>query len=230
MRGLIPDFFAGDACHPQHREVAVDTPTARPAQLPLRTDGEAVIHTAALWRILVRGAIIGIFLLLLIPFLESARAILMPVLAAVVVGTMLAPLTSILDRHGIPPIIYATLVVIVLLAALQVAVLALSSPIVSAVGQADQINARLMEIVQALERPLGFLRRLQSAISPNAAPQAVQFDAAGIMQAALAFFTPAIGEVVLFFASLFFFLMGRRDIRRGIVLLFDHAGARLLTI
>jgi predicted PurR-regulated permease PerM len=46
----------------------------------------------------------------------------------------------------------------------------------------------------------------------------------------LGFFTPAIGEVVLFFASLLFFLMGRRDIRRGIVLLFDHAGARLLSI
>jgi hypothetical protein len=92
-------------------KVAVDTSTLRSVRFPLKTDGEPIIHPAVLWRILVRGAIIGIFLLLLIPFLESARAILMPVLAAVVVGTMLAPLTSFFDRHGIPSVIYATLAV-----------------------------------------------------------------------------------------------------------------------
>src|SRR5579863_4950686 len=92
------------------KENAVDTSTVRPARFPLLTDAEPNIHAAALWRILVRAAIIGIFLLLLISFLESARTILMPVLAAIVVGTMMGPLTLLLEKHGIPSTINAVLI------------------------------------------------------------------------------------------------------------------------
>jgi len=55
-------------------------------------------------------------------------------------------------------------------------------------------------------------------------------DIASYIQPALAFLTPAIGELLLFFATLFFVLLDRDDLRRGLILMFKDQDDRLRAI
>ena len=53
------------------------------------------------------------------------------------------------------------------------------------------------------------------------------FDIASFVQPAVVFVTPAIGQVFIFFGTLFFFLLGRARLRHVMVILFEHHNSRL---
>jgi ElaB/YqjD/DUF883 family membrane-anchored ribosome-binding protein len=55
----------------------------------------------------------------------------------------------------------------------------------------------------------------------------LKIQVTAFVQPVLAFLTPAIGELLVFLASLFFFLMGRDHLRRHLVLLFGSQETRL---
>ena len=55
-------------------------------------------------------------------------------------------------------------------------------------------------------------------------------DIAAAVQPALAFLTPAIGELLIFFATLFFMLLDRDGLRRSLILIFEDQEDRLRTI
>jgi predicted PurR-regulated permease PerM len=55
----------------------------------------------------------------------------------------------------------------------------------------------------------------------------MKIEVATFVQPVLAFLTPAIGELLVFLASLFFFLMGRDHLRRHLVLFFGSQETRL---
>ena len=59
---------------------------------------------------------------------------------------------------------------------------------------------------------------------------AAAVGAASFITPAFAFLTPALGELVVFFAALFFFLVGRKRLRSHVVLLFATKEARLRTL
>jgi predicted PurR-regulated permease PerM len=71
------------------------------------------------------------------------------------------------------------------------------------------------------------LQDLRNAIFPNADDKAVSFSLASIVQPAMTFVTPAIGQLIIFFGTLFFFLLGRAQLRQFLVAFFDAREARL---
>ena len=54
------------------------------------------------WRVAAQAATIGIFVILFGTALEFARVLLLPVTAAIVIGTMLGPISARAAAHGIP--------------------------------------------------------------------------------------------------------------------------------
>ncbi len=84
----------------------------RPYALTIN-DPRPVEDAAAVWGTTAQLATIGIFLLLLIVGLHYGRPILMPVLAAMVIGTTLAPVIRRAQARGISP--WATGIVLVLI-------------------------------------------------------------------------------------------------------------------
>jgi predicted PurR-regulated permease PerM len=50
---------------------------------------------------------------------------------------------------------------------------------------------------------------------------------ASVLQPAVAFVTPAIGQLVIFFGTLFFFLIGRTQLRQVLVVFFEKRDSRL---
>lgn len=183
----------------------------------------------ALWRLAAQVATIGIFVLLFIAFLDLARPFLLPVTAAAVGATLLHPLTRRARRWGIPPALSALLFVAVLLAVCYFGLLLLSDPISDAVKRAPQFAATIGGKLHKLEANFALLRYFQSA-TPGSANGAPSVDIASFIKPVLGFLTPALGELLVFFTTLFLLMVGYDNVRRNFILMFRHQDSRLEVI
>lgn len=187
------------------------------------------------WRMAARAATIGIFLLLFGAFLELARALLLPITAAFVIGTMLGPISDRASARRIPQWLTALVLVLLLIGAMNALVILLAVPVSDWVHKAPQIGARLKDALWLLDYPMQILRDLRDTLNPGGNPTApLDFGVSALIQPALSlltpaigFVTPAIGQLLIFFATLFFFLSTRLRMRRGVTLLFADRAARL---
>ena len=190
------------------------------------SDPQPVGSVGGLWSSVGQVANVGIFLLLLGGFLYIGRDILLPILIAAVVSLTLAPLIRAGKNHGISPWITALLIVIIAIGALALAAMALAGPVGEWVGRAPEIGATIKQKLVVLQTPLGALRRLQTELfgSGAAAPAPA---APGVVLPVLAFITPAAGQLLLFFGTLLFFLVGQFGLRARLVSLFSNHDAKL---
>ena len=183
-----------------------------------------------LWTGAARFSTIGMFILLLGAFLELARTLLLPIVSAAVISLMLGPLASYATARRIPAWVFATAVLLLLIGALNVTIVLMSAPIVEWVGKTPDIAASFGEKLHFLDRFLAALRDLQSAVSGQGGGNDLRIELSSFVQTLISLLTPAIGELVVFSAALFFFLLGRNDIRRHLVLFFESRQARIAAL
>jgi predicted PurR-regulated permease PerM len=188
------------------------------------SDPQPVANVKDMWMSASQAATIGIFLLLFGAFLYVGRAILLPTFAAAVVALTLAPLIKAAQRRGISPWISAILVVALCVGALALAATAAAGPISEWIGRAPEIGVTIKEKLSVLERPLAALRELETTIFGDAAPGA---NTPNVVLPVVAFVTPAAGELLLFFATLMFFLVGQNELRKHAVSLFGNRDTKL---
>jgi predicted PurR-regulated permease PerM len=190
------------------------------------SDPQPVGSVEAIWVSAGQAANIGIFLILLGGVLYFGGEILLPILMAAVVSLTLAPLIKAGARHGISPWISSLLIVALAVGALALAATALAGPVSQWIGRAPQIGATVKQKLSVLEPPLAALRELQTSLFGGG----VSAPAAGgpsVVLPVVAFVTPAVGELMLFFGVLLFFLVGQIGLRNRLVLMFSHQEARL---
>jgi predicted PurR-regulated permease PerM len=217
----------------QEREQGRDDPeiqrTGRPRDSLLGiTDPLPLAGVSNLWRVAAQAATIGIFVILLIAVVYFGRPILLPATTAVVIGLMLGPLSSRADRAGVPVLLSAIVLWLLVIGVLYALLVVLSTPIVEWVGKAPQIGASIRDKLHVLDRPLEAIENLRAALMPKGKTEAgVGFDILAVIQPAVLFVTPAIGQLVIFFGALFFFLVGRLQLRHVLVIFFDSHEARL---
>jgi predicted PurR-regulated permease PerM len=171
------------------------------------------------------GAIIGIFLLMFGAFLYFGRPILLPVLAAVVLALTLAPLIKTAKRAGIPTWVTAIVILLFGFGALSLAAMALATPVSEWIGRAPEIGASLRDKLAVLDRPMAALHQLETSLFGDKAGLNVSMPA--VVLPVVAFVTPAAGELVLFFTTLFFFLVGEIELRNQFVALFGDRDSKL---
>ena len=190
------------------------------------SDPQPVASIQSIWASAGQVANIGIFLILLGGVLYVGSEILLPILIAAVVSLTLAPLIKAGKRHGISPWITGTLIVALAVGALAVAATAVAGPVSEWIGRAPQIGATIKQKLSVLDPPLAALRELQTSIFGGvaAAPAAA---APNVVVPVVAFLTPAAGELLLFFGTLLFFLVGQIGLRNRLVLMFSNQEARL---
>lgn len=182
------------------------------------------------WRGTVEIAIVGIFLLFALAALQFSRALLLPATLAVVIGTMMAPLAERLTRFRISPWLASFMLVAAFLATLCVVIVALSGLVTDWAAKNPNIGLTLRDKLQVLDRPLAALRDLQGGISGQLGVDvgALKFDmTANFIAPLLSILTPAIGQLLLFFATLFFFLAGHGNFRRQLIALSHKRRNRL---
>jgi len=177
-------------------------------------------------------ALIGIFLILLMAMLGYGRAVFLPITLALVIGTILAPLTSFAANYRIPHAGTAAILVLGTIALLSTGIVYLSDPVRAWIGRAPEIGANLREKLVIFDAPIEALNRVREAL--GAAPsqsKTIAFDLnSSLLQPALASLTPAVGQLLIFFGTLFFFLGHRNRLKEGIVRFGAEREARLRVI
>jgi len=180
-----------------------------------------------IWASAGQTATIGIFLLLLGAFLYIGHAILLPILAAAVVALTLAPFVKTANAYGISPWISGILILVVALGALSLVVTAVAGPVSEWIGRAPEIGATIKQKLSVLDEPLAALRELQNSLFGGNGTLNVNEPTSNVVLPVVAFLTPAAGELLLFFAALYFFLVGQIDLRSHAVSMFANHDSKL---
>jgi predicted PurR-regulated permease PerM len=192
------------------------------------TDQHPAVAPTTFWRQAAQVATVGIFVIMFGAFLDLARAVLLPIVSAAMVGTMLGPLGQLAARWRVPAWAFATAAVAFFLLLAQVIGALVMAPLVDWIGRLPELAAALHSKLDALERGLATFRALQSMFG-NAGP-GLSIDFAALLQPTVAFLTPTIGELLIFLTTLFFVLLDRADLRKHMILLFKDQDDRLRVI
>ena len=187
----------------------------------------SLLKADALWTGIARAATIGIFLLLLTGALDLARPLVLPLVSALVFAFVFGPLQVAAERRRVPAWLFALGCVVALIGIINLIIVLTAAPLIEWFGRGPDIAKILGEKLQLLAGPFSAVRDLQRTLSPDSAKVGMNFEITSFITPAFAFLTPALGELVVFFAALFFFIVGRKHMRRHVVLFFATQDDRL---
>jgi predicted PurR-regulated permease PerM len=183
-----------------------------------------------LWNGAARVATVGVFIILLMAALHYAQAVVMPVTLALVVGIVLTPLLVWAGRRGFPHWLSAVLLVAGLLTALSYAIVLLADPVREWMEKAPELGVVLREKLRFLDSPIAAFNTLRESIAGPAKDETGAFSIdiyAMLVQPVLGVLSPAIGQMIVFFATLLFFLAGRDSLRRQFLTFWGDRKTRL---
>jgi predicted PurR-regulated permease PerM len=201
----------------------------RRAGLPVQP-AEPVASLGQFWSDAVPFATVGIFALLAIGALEFARPVLLPAVSGIVIGLMLGPVASRASKLGIPTIVTSLLLLALVITVFYLVIVLLAAPVIEWIGKAPEVGSLLRQKLAFLDRPLASIEGLRKALTPQGGDALKVDTGPNLLAPALTFVTPAIGQVVIFIGTLFFFLLGRTELRRHLVQYFEGREARLRAI
>lgn len=160
--------------------------------------------------------------------LYVARPFFLPLTAAFIVGTMLAPAAKRLERYRIPRGASAVLIVGATFAGAVFMIGLISAPVVEWLPRLPELGPELRAKLRGFDGAVALWHRLQGALG------APPTDAAGLVlpklewvQPTIEFLSPAFTELLLFFVLLILFIASWPELRRTLVMLFRERQARL---
>ncbi|HEX9070365.1 MAG TPA: AI-2E family transporter [Pseudolabrys sp.] len=194
------------------------------------SDPQPMTEVARFWRTAAQSATIGMFVILLVVALSLARPLLLPVASAFVMSMMLGPLSARAERYQIPSLVSAIVLWLLVVAVFYSVIILLAAPTVDWIGKTPDIGRNIQEKLHVFDHPLAALQELRDALLPSDKKGSLGVDIISFVQPALLIVTPAIGQTLIFFGTLFFMLLGRSQLRRVLVVFFDEREARLRTL
>ena len=205
----------------------------RPAKIAV-TDPVPLSDAAVFWRAAAQASTIGLFIIAFGAFLYFAKPLLVPVLAALTVGMTVGPLVGKARDRGVPSWVMALVVVLGMLAAFYLVSISVFGPASDLVGRMGEIGTAIKDKLYFLERPMAEFQSLQSAVLGGGGQKpavTVETNQSKVLESVVTVVTPAaveiVLEIILFFGTLFFFILGRAKFRRYLVNAFTARDARL---
>lgn len=190
-------------------------------------DFEPAISHSSGWSDASHIAICGIFFIIFVAALDLARPVLLPATFAFVIGMMLGPVSNHAKTLGIPPLLTAIVLWLLVIAIFYGVIALLAAPAIDWIGKAPEIGQSIKEKFYFLNRPLQSLQDLRNAILPDDKKASIGIDIVSFVQPAFTVVTPAIGQTFIFFGTLFFVLLGRARLRLAVVTHFENHATRL---
>lgn len=175
-------------------------------------------------------ALLGIFAILVIHALDAWAAYCAPVLAAIVLGLMLGPVMSLIERGGLPSPLAAIIVIVVALGGVYGLGFLLAPAVQEWSGRLPELLAVVERHTLRLQWHMRALRELQESVQQagdGGATPTVAVRGPGLVDSVLSFAPPALGQIVLFVAVLYFYLATRNRLRESILTICISRGARL---
>lgn len=182
------------------------------------------------WRPAAQVATVGIFIILLLAALSYAQSVAMPVTVAFIVGIVLTPILIWAEGRGIPHWLSALALVLLLFGGLSGLLMLLADPVGEWIDKAPEFGARLNEKLRIFDGPVAAFNSLHESIAGSSREGSGIDIYAELVRPVLGVLTPALGQMVIFFASLFFFLAGRETLRQRFLTFWGDRKARLEAI
>ena len=183
------------------------------------------LHVAASW------ATIGIFLILALAGVYMMSIILIPVTLAVVVGMILGLAAEKLSRLGVPRVLNAVLLSSAVALAIVLVVNALAGPLARLAQEAPDFFQRTSD------KLMPYLDRFKWLhVSPEtfqSGPMSISTlleNSGNVLHLLSSNLTPAVVQILIFFAALLLFLAGRVTLRKTIIMTFSNRASRLTAI
>jgi hypothetical protein len=130
-------------------------------------DPKPLSEVASLWRVTAQAATIAIAAIMFIAALYFARPVLLPATTAMVIGLMLGPLSSRADRLGVPTLVTAIVLWLLVIGVFYAVIVLLSAPIGDWISKAPEIGANIKQKLHVLDRPLDALEGLRKSLMPD---------------------------------------------------------------
>jgi len=175
----------------------------------------------------VAFALVALLIICLVAVLYVAKAFFLPVVMAFVVGTMLSPAASFLERHRIPRAVAALLIVTAVGAGIAFMVGLISAPLMEWSTRLPELGSLLKQKLHVFDRPLALWQQLQTMLGGTDTLTTLQMPKVDWVQPTLEFLSPTFTEFLLFFATLILFIASWRDLRRALIMTFGARDARL---
>ncbi len=167
-----------------------------------------------------RLAMVGVGLAVLLTVLREGQVFLAPVTLAIVVGLMFGPVADRVERAGVPPALSAGIVVLLLLGVIATLTVLFAVPLSEWVARGPLIWEKLRGQLANFKEPLEGLSAFQSQLSSifgGGEAMAVTVED-GSTVTGVAMLAPAImAQVLIFLASLYFFVATREHIRISVL-------------
>lgn len=174
-------------------------------------------------------ALVALLVICVVAVLYVAKAFLLPVVMAFVVGTMLSPAAGFLERHRIPRSVSAVLIVAAVGAGVVFIVGLISSPLVQWSTRLPEVGSILRDKFRVFDRPIALWQELQSMLGESDPLSAPPFQMPKVewVQPTVEFLSPTFTEFLLFFATLVLFIASWRELRRALIMTFPNHVSRL---
>ncbi|OCK56095.1 AI-2E family transporter [Bradyrhizobium sp. LMTR 3] len=174
--------------------------------------------------------LVGLLIICIITGLYLAKAFLLPITMAFIVGTMLSPAAGLLERYRIPRAVAAVLIVAATSAATAFMVGLIASPAIEWSSKLPELGALLKDKLRVFDRPLVLWQELQSMLGGPDTLTTLHLPKVDWVQPTLEFLSPTFAEFLLFIATLLLFIASWRDLRRALILNFGERAWRLRTL
>jgi len=179
----------------------------------------------------VAFSLVGLLVICVVAVLYVARGFFLPIVTALVIGTMLSPAAKFLERFRIPRPISAVLIVTATCAALAFMIALISAPVMEWTTRLPELGTQLKDKFHVFDRPLALWHQLQNLFGMQPAEGGgFQLPKIEWVQPTLEFLSPTFTEILLFFAVLVLFIASWPDLRRALVLNFSGHETRLRTL
>lgn len=185
-------------------------PTVR---LPPKSNFELLLVRGAQVSMIFVGVIATVFAL------HAGEFILTPIGLGVVIGLMLGPIASRLERFNLPPALSAAIVVLLFIVSVGIFALLIASPLSFWLQRLPQIWAQLASQLSDLKGPLDTFKSMRDQLRQVTGGEGLSVSVdEGTGVETMATLAPAVvAQVLLFFASLYFFVATRSQTRTAIL-------------
>lgn len=187
------------------------TPTAEDMN---ESQFERVLNNAA------RLSVVAIAVVVLLFVLQAGQVFLAPVTLAIVVGLMFGPVADRLEAVRVPPALSAAVVVLLLLGIIAGGVAVFAVPLSEWVARAPLIWEKLQGQLANLKEPLETFSQFQTQMNEvlgGSATMSVSVEDSSAVTSVALLAPTVLAQILIFLASLYFFVATRDHIRISVL-------------
>ncbi len=198
------------------KKAPIDRPPIKKApivRLPPKSNVELLLLRSAQVAVIVMGVATTIFML------HAGEYILAPASLGIVLGLMLGPLATRLEKRGLRPGLSASLVVILFIIAIGLFAAAVAAPLSFWLSRLPQLWSNLQVQLSELKAPLEALRSVRDQLRELTGGEGLPVSVdQGVGVESVAALAPAfVAQILIFFACLYFFVATRNQTRSAIL-------------